>query len=96
MAARKGTILSDEHILKECAHYRPIPMKLAAKILDEDNVSAKKSPFSSKPLKYIAQLSRPAHFDAYAHSLSRNLGNDPEFRARLHTAYNDDIAQSYF
>ena len=31
MAARKGTVLSDEHILKECAHYRPIPMKLAAK-----------------------------------------------------------------
>ena len=95
MAARKGTVLSDEHILKECAHYRPIPMKLAAKILDEDNVSAKKSPFTSKPLKYIAQLSRPAHFDAYAHSLSRNLGNDPEFRARLHTAYNDDIAQHH-
>ena len=40
MAARKGTILSDEHILKECAHYRPIPMKLAAKILNEDSVSA--------------------------------------------------------
>ena len=95
MAARKGTILSDEHILKECAHYRPIPMKLAAKILDGDSVSAKTSPFSSKPLKYVAQLSRPAHFDSYAHSIARNLGNDPEFRGKLHTAYTADIAQHH-
>ena len=95
MAARVGTVLSDEHILKECAHYRPIPMKLAAKILDGDSVSAKTSPFSSKPLKYVAQLSRPAHFDSYAHSIARNLGNDPEFRSRLHTAYTADIAQHH-
>ncbi len=95
MAARVGTVLSDEHILKECAHYQPIPMKLAAKILDGDSVSAKQSPFSSKPLKYVAQLSRPAHFDSYAHSIARNLGNDPEFRGKLHTAYTADIAQHH-
>ena len=95
MAARKGTILSDEHILKECAHYRPIPMKLAAKIIDESSISAKKSPFSSKPLKYIQQLSRPEHFDTYAHSLNRNLGNNPEFRGKLHAAYTTDIAQHH-
>ena len=93
MAARVGTVLSDEHILKHCAHYRPIPMKLAAKILDGKGVSAKTSPFTSKPLKYVAQLSRPAHFDSYAHSIARNLGNDPEFRSRLHTAYTADIAE---
>ena len=95
MAARKGTILSDEHILKECAHYRPIPMKLAARIIDENSVVAKESPFSNKKLKYQRQMSRPEHFDSYAHSLSRNLGNDPEFRGRLHTAYNADIAQHH-
>ena len=95
MAARVGTVLSDEHILKECAHYQPIPMKLAAKILDGDSVSAKTSPFSSKPLKYVAQLSRPAHFDSYAHSIARNLGNDPEFRGKLHTAYTADIEQHH-
>ena len=95
MAARVGTVLSDEHILKECAHYRPIPMKLANEIIDGSSISAKKSPFSSKPLKYIAQLSRPEHFDAYAHSLNRNLGNNPEFRGKLHAAYTTDIAQHH-
>ena len=92
MAARKGTILSDEHILKECAHYRPIPMKLAAKMIDGNKLNVQ-SPFTSKKLKYQRQMSRPEHFDAYAHSLSRNLGNDPEFRGKLHTAYTADIAQ---
>ena len=91
MAARKGTILSDEHILKECAHYRPIPMKLAARIIDGNSVVAKESPFSNKKLKYQRQMSRPEHFDAYAHSISRNLGNDPEFRSKLHTAYTADV-----
>ena len=94
MAARKGTILSDEHILKECAHYRPIPMKLATKMLDGGALNVQ-SPFTSKKLKYQRQLSRPEHFDSYAHSLSRNLGNDPEFRGRLHTAYTTDIAQHH-
>ena len=91
MAARKGTILSDEHILKECAHYRPIPMKLAARIIDGNSVVAKESPFTNKKLKYQRQMSRPEHFDAYAHSISRNLGNDPEFRSKLHTAYTADV-----
>ena len=95
MAARKGTILSDEHILKECAHYRPIPMKLAARIIDGNSVVAKESPFSNKKLKYQRQMSRPEHFDAYAHSISRNLGNDPEFRGRLHGAYTADVAQHH-
>jgi len=95
MAARVGTVLSDEHVLKHCAHYQPIPMKLAAKILDGDSISAKTSPFTSKKLKYVAQLSRPAHFDSYARSIARNLGNDPEFRSRLHTAYTADIAQHH-
>lgn len=95
MAARKGTILSDEHILKECAHYRPIPMKLAARIIDGNSVSAKESPFTSKKLKYQRQMSRPEHFDSYAHSIARNLGNDPEFRGKLHAAYNTDIAQHH-
>jgi len=95
MAARVGTVLSDEHILKECAHYQPIPMKLAAKILDGNSISAKTSPFTSKKLKYVAQLSRPAHFDSYAHSIARNLGNDPEFRGKLHAAYTADIEQHH-
>ena len=95
MAARVGTVLSDEHILKECAHYRPIPMKLAEKMIDKSSISAKKSPFSSKPLKYVRELSRPAHFDAYAHSIARNLGNDPEFRGKLHGAYIADVAQHH-
>ena len=94
MAARVGTVLSDEHILKECAHYRPIPMKLASKIIDGTN-TLKVSPFSSKPLKYQRQLARPEHFDSYAHSLSRNLGNDPEFRGKLHAAYTADVAQHH-
>ena len=94
MAARVGTVLSDEHILKECAHYRPIPMKLASKIIDGTN-TLKVSPFSSKPLKYQRQLARPEHFDSYAHSLSRNLGNDPEFRGKLHAAYTADVAEHH-
>ena len=92
MAARKGTILSDEHILKECAHYRPIPMKLANKMIDGTNENLNvESPWMSKKLKYQRQMSRPEHFDAYAHSISRNLGNDPEFRSKLHTAYTADV-----
>ena len=93
MAARVGTILSDEHILKECAHYRPIPMKLAEKIIDGTSQMSKMSPYSSKPLKYIKQLARPEHFDAYAHSIARNLGNNPEFRGKLHAAYTADVAE---
>ena len=58
MAARKGSILSDEHILKECAHYRPIPMKLAARIIDGNSVVAKESPFTNKKLKYQRQMYR--------------------------------------
>ena len=95
MAARVGTVLSDEHILKECAHYRPIPMKLASKLIDSSYIKNDKSPFSSKPLKYQRQLARPEHFDSYAHSLSRNLGNDPEFRGKLHAAYTADVAQHH-
>ena len=78
MAARVGTVLSDEHILKECAHYRPIPMKLANEMIDGNKLNVQ-SPWMSKQLKYQRQMSRPEHFDSYAHSLSRNLGNDPEF-----------------
>ena len=92
MAARVGTVLSDEHILKECAHYRPIPMKLAEKMFDGTN-TLKVSPYSSKPLKYIKQLARPEHFDSYAHSMARNLGNNPEFRGKLHAAYTADVAE---
>lgn len=92
MAARVGTVLSDEHILKECAHYRPIPMKLAEKMFDGTN-TLKVSPYSSKPLKYSKQLARPEHFDSYAHSMARNLGNDPEFRGKLHAAYTADVAE---
>ena len=93
MAARNGTVLSDEHILRECSHYRPIPMKLASKIINGSSIQNDKSPFSSKPLKYQRQLARPEHFDSYAHSLSRNLGNDPEFRGKLHAAYTADVAE---
>ena len=95
MAARNGTVLSDEHILRECSHYRPIPMKLASKIINGSSIQNDKSPFSSKPLKYQRQLARPEHFDSYAHSLSRNLGNDPEFRGKLHAAYTADVAQHH-
>ena len=51
MAARKGTVLSDEHILKECAHYRPIPMKLANEMIDGTNVNVE-SPWMSKISRY--------------------------------------------
>lgn len=96
MAARVGTVLSDEHILKECAHYRPIPMKLANKMIDGTNENLNvESPWMSKKLKYQRQMSRPEHFDSYAHSLSRNLGNDPEFRGKLHAAYTADVAQHH-
>jgi hypothetical protein len=95
MAARVGTVLSDEHILRECSHYRPIPMKLASKIIDGSSIRNDKSPFSSKPLKYQRQLARPEHFDSYAHSLNRNLGNNPEFRGKLHAAYTADVAQHH-
>ena len=95
MAARVGTVLSDEHILKECAHYRPIPMKLAARIIDGGSIRSEKSPYSSKPLKYQRQVSRPEHFDAYANSIARNLGNDPEFRGKLHTAYTADVEEHH-
>ena len=87
MAARVGTALSDENILKECAHYRPIPMHLTNVIVDGNMKPQTSTPFSSKPLKYHKQVARPEHFDAFAKSLARNLGNDPEFRSRLQSAY---------
>ena len=87
MAARVGTALSDENILKECAHYRPIPMHLTNVIVDGNMKPQTNTPFSSKPLKYHKQVARPEHFDAFAKSLARNLGNDPEFRSRLQSAY---------
>ena len=87
MAARVGTALSDENVLKHCAYYRPIPMHLTNAIVDGNMKPQTSTPFSSKPLKYHKQVARPEHFDAFAKSLARNLGNDPEFRSRLQSAY---------
>ena len=87
MAARVGTALSDENILKHCADYRPIPMHLTNAIVDGNMKPQTSTPFSSKPLKYHKKVARPEHFDAFAKSLARNLGNDPEFRGRLQSAY---------
>ena len=87
MAARVGTALSDENVLKHCADYRPIPMHLTNAIVDGNMKPQTSTPFSSKPLKYHKKVARPEHFDAFAKSLARNLGNDPEFRGRLQSAY---------
>ena len=87
MAARVGTALSDENVLKHCADYRPIPMHLTNAIVDGNMKPQTSTPFSSKPLKYHKKVARPEHFDAFAKSLARNLGNDPEFRGKLQSAY---------
>ena len=85
-------VLSDESILKHCAHYRPIPMHASERVLRGNNDHHISTPFSSKKLKYIKQVSRPQTYDALATQLSRNSGNHSGFREALHEAFDAALA----
>ena len=82
-------VLSDEHILKHCAHYRPIPMHLAPTILHIN--SKPMTPYSSKQLKYTKMVSRPDTFDTLARSIARATGNDSDTRDNLHEAFDNAL-----
>jgi len=49
------------------------------------------TPYSSKKLKYIKQMSRPKDFDVLATQLTRNSGGHAEIRERLHQAFHNEI-----
>ena len=87
-------VLSDEHILKHCAHYRPIPMHASERVLRGNNDHHTSTPYSSKKLKYIKQVSRPQIYDTLATQLSRISGNHSEFRDALHTAFDAALSDN--
>ena len=87
-------VLSDEHILKHCAHYRPIPMHTSERVLRGNNDHHTSTPYSSKKLKYIKQVSRPQIYDTLATQLSRISGNHSEFRDALHTAFDAALSDN--
>ena len=87
-------VLSDEHILKHCAHYRPIPMHASERVLRGNNDHHTSTPYSSKKLKYIKQVSRPQIYDTLATQLSRISGNHSEFRDALHTAFDATLSDN--
>ena len=87
-------VLSDEHILKHCAHYRPIPMHASERVLRGNNDHHTSTPYSSKKLKYIKQVSRPQIYDTLATQLSRISGNHSEFRDALHTAFDAALSEN--
>ena len=65
-------VLSDESIIKHCSRHRPIPMGISKSILQPTLHDT--TPYSSKKLKYIKQMSRPKDFDVLATQLTRNSG----------------------
>ncbi len=84
-------VLSDEHILKHCAIYNPIPMKIADKLLHQDLNVHKESPFTTKKLKYHNVISRPTSFNTLANSLTRIGGNDLRIREHLIKSFVQEI-----
>ena len=82
-------VLSDESIIKHCSRHRPIPMGISKSILQPTLHDT--TPYSSKKLKYIKQMSRPKDFDVLATQLTRNSGGHAEIRERLHQAFHNEI-----
>ena len=82
-------VLSDESIIKHCSRHRPIPMGISKSILQPTLHDT--TPYSSKKLKYIKQMSRPKDFDVLATQLTRNSGGHAEIRERLHQALQNEI-----
>ena len=82
-------VLSDESIIKHCSRHRPIPMGISKSILQPTLHDT--TPYSSKKLKYIKQMSRPKDFDVLATQLTRNSGGHAEIRERLHEAFHNEI-----
>jgi len=82
-------VLSDESIIKHCSRHRPIPMGISKSILQPTLHDT--TPYSSKKLKYIKQMSRPKDFDVLATQLTRNSGGHAEIRERLNQALHNEI-----
>ena len=82
-------VLSDESIIKHCSRHMPIPMGISKSILQPTLHDT--TPYSSKKLKYIKQMSRPKDFDVLATQLTRNSGGHAEIRERLHEALHNEI-----
>ena len=85
----RSSVLSDAHIMKHCAIYNPIPMKIADKLLHQDLNVHTSTPFTTKKLKYKNAISRPSDFNALAKTLTRIGGND----ARIYDALVKDFRQ---
>ena len=87
----RSGVLSDESILKHCAIYNPIPMKMANSVLRQDLNVHKESPFTTKKLKYPNAVSRPASFNTLASSLTRIGGGNTQIRELLDDSYLKEI-----
>ena len=77
MATRTG-VLSDASVIASCSIFRPIPLNMVKKLLHTPENLHTDTPFSSKKLKYINSVSRPADFHTLASALTRQIGGDNE------------------
>ena len=84
-------VLSDQSILKHCAKYQPIPMHMTHSILNQSPILT--TPYSSKKIKHVRQMSRPQTFDALATHLGKHSGS-VELRELLHQALNNAISSA--
>ena len=84
-------VLSDQSILKHCAKYQPLPMHMTQSILGNSQILT--TPYSSKKIKYVRQMSRPQTFDALATQLSKTSGS-LELREQLHQALSNAISSA--
>ena len=82
-------VLSDQSILKHCAKYQPIPMHMTHSILNQSPILT--TPYTSKKIKHVRQMSRPQTFDALATHLGKHSGS-VELRGLLHQALNNAIS----
>ena len=82
-------VLSDQSILKHCAKYQPIPMHMTHSILNQSPILT--TPYSSKKIKHVRQMSRPQTFDALATHLGKHSGS-VELRGLLHQALTNAIS----
>ena len=90
MTSRAGTVLSDEHIMKHCSIYKPIPMGMTKSILHQNLNLHTQSPYTVKKLKYHNAVSRPATFDTLAKTLTR-ITKDDSMRENLKSMYIKEI-----
>ena len=83
-------VLSDEHIMKHCSIYKPIPMGMTKSILHQNLNLHTQSPYTVKKLKYHNAVSRPATFDTLAKALTR-ITKDDSMRENLKSMYIKEI-----